>query len=171
MRLAGAVMIFTGCLGMGLLYRERLQGRIRALQKLEYVLELLNSEIRYGRSTLPECCLRVGEQLDDSFGRALISVWQESQEKDGISFPQLFTENMERVMREMPLTDTDRTTFLQFIPPQGFADGQMQQRAAQVCGQRLEKTKEGLERDSREKSRIVVGLGAMGGLLLILILW
>ena len=169
MRLAGAVMIFTGCLGMGLLYRERLQGRIRALQKL--VLELLNSEIRYGRSTLPECCLRVGEQLDDSFGRALISVWQESQEKDGISFPQLFTENMERVMREMPLTDTDRTTFLQFIPPQGFADGQMQQRAAQVCGQRLEKTKEGLERDSREKSRIAVGLGAMGGLLLILILW
>lgn len=171
MRLAGAVMIFAGCLGMGLLYRERLHGRIRALQKLEYVLELLNSEIRYGRSTLPECCLRVGEQLDDPLGRALIGVWQESQEQDGISFPQLFTENMERVMREMPLTDADRTTFLQFIPPQGFADGQMQQRAAQVCGQRLEKTKERLERDSLEKSRIAVGLGAMGGLLLILILW
>lgn len=171
MRLAGAVMILAGCLGMGLLYRERLQGRICALQRLEYVLELLDSEIRYGRSTLPECCLRVGEQLDDPVGRALIGVWRESQEQDGVSFPQLFAENMERAMREMPLTDADKRIFLQLVPPQGFADGQMQQRAAQICGQRLQRTKERLERDSLEKSRIAVGLGAMSGLLLILILW
>ena len=47
----------------------------------------------------------------------------------------------------------------------------MQLRAVESCRERLEKTRERLEREGAEKSRIAVGLGAMSGLLLILVLW
>ena len=55
LKAVGAVMILTGCIGTGLWYRSRFLGRIRALRQLAAILELLCSEIRYGRETLWTC--------------------------------------------------------------------------------------------------------------------
>lgn len=167
----GSVMILAGCFGLGILCRERLNGRIRALQLLMDVLELLEGEIRYGRSVLPECCRRVGEQTGGAFGAALSEVAERMQENEGDSFSEIFTDTVGRELEEMPLKKEDRDIFFQFASPGGFAEGQMQQRAMEQSRERLGKTKEKLERESAEKGRIAVGLGAMSGLLLILILW
>ena len=167
----GSILILAGSFGLGLLYRERMNGRIRALQQLMDILELLESEVRYGRSVLPECCKRVGEQTGGSLGEALSEVARRMQENEGISFSDVFTEVTASVLEEMPLVKEDRKTFIRFASPVGFTDGQMQQRAMEQCRERLGKTKEKLEQENAEKGRIAVGLGAMSGLLLILILW
>jgi len=166
-----SIMILTGCFGLGILHRENLNGRIRALQQLADILELLEGEVRYGRAVLPECCLRVGEQVKGGFGEALIRVFRETEEDCGIPFGEIFREIIGKQMEGLPLKREDEEAFFQFLSPAGFADGQMQERAMQLSRERLEKTKERLERESAEKGRIAVGLGAMGGLLLILILW
>ena len=168
---AGCIMILAGCFGMGLLYREKMNGRIRALQQLMDILELFESEVRYGRSVLPECCRRVGGQIGGAMGETLVYVSERVQENDGASFGEIFSENVGNVLKELPLKAEDRAAFFQFISPNGFMDGQMQQRAIEQCRERLGRTKEKLEQENAEKSRIVVGLGAMSGLLLILILW
>lgn len=167
----GSVMILTGCFGLGLLCRERLNGRIRALQQLMDVLELLESEIRYGRNVLPECCRRAGEQTGGSLGKAFVRVAEQMRENKGASFSEILRETVGDALEELPLKREDRELFFQFAAHGGFADGQMQQRAMEQSRERLGKTKEKLEQESAEKGRIAVGLGAMSGLLLILILW
>lgn len=170
-RILGGCMIFGGCLGLGLWHRAQMTGRIKALRELEHILELLSSEVRYSRATLPECCRHISKGLSQPFGEAFGNTGSRMEENGGLSFGEVFREEMEEAFRDMPLQETDREDFLRFAGQTGFADSQMQLRAMEQSAELLKDAREGLEREHAGKCRMAVGLGAMGGLLLILVLW
>jgi stage III sporulation protein AB len=164
-------MIFGGCLGLGVWYRFRMNGRIRALRSLRYILELLAGEVRYGQATLPECCGHIARYLSPPFDTAFEEIGRQMAENTGRSFGEIFRQEMDRVFMSLPLTEEDRQAFYEFTLQTGFADAQMQLRIIEQCMERLRVTQEQLEKGNAEKGRMAVGLGAMGGLLLILVLW
>lgn len=170
-REAGGLMIISGCLGMGLWYRARFGERIRVLRSLGRILELLSSEVRYGRATLPECCGHVAKSLTGSFSAAFLAVGRRMEENGGDSFGEVFREELGKVLGGLPLLESDREAFLQFAGQTGFSDCQMQLRALEQSGELLRNIWEKLEREHEGKCRMAVGLGAMGGLLLLLLLW
>lgn len=167
----GGIMIFSGCFGLGFWYREQLRGRVRALRLLQQILELLASEVRYGRAALPECCRHVSAQLPPPFDRAFGQVAEKMQENTGASFAEVLFYGLREPLSELPLKEEDRETFCRFAPQTGFMDGQMQLRVMEQSCHALGATAERLEGENAEKCRMAVGLGAMGGLLLILVLW
>ena len=170
-RILGGCMIFSGGLGLGLWYRSWLLGRARALRSLGSILELLAGEVRYGRATLPECCSRTARHLTAPFGEAFQRIGNRMEENTGVSFGETFREEMEGVLKELPLETEDRENFLRFTSQTGFMDGQMQLRAMEQSLELLRGTWEKLEQENTEKCKMAVGLGALGGLLLILVLW
>ncbi len=163
--------MFSGCFGLGLWYREQMNGRIRALRMLEGILELLASHVRYGRSTLPECCRQTAPQLEPCFRQAFTDVADMMEKNTGASFAEVFRDRLREPLRQLPLTEEDCEIFLGFASETGYADGLMQLRAIEQSVGRIEETARRLKKDHADKSRIAVGLGAMGGLLLIIILW
>ena len=167
----GGSMILIGCLGLGIWYRTQLTGRVSALRMLEHILELLASEVRFGRATLPECCIHVSAQVQEPVSRALSQVAERMRENDGVPFAAVFRECMEEPLRTLPLKKEDREGFFGFLSTVGYVDRQMQLRAMEHGCELMAGTIEKLERDNAEKCRMAVGLGAMGGLLLILVLW
>lgn len=170
LKAAGCCMILAGCFGMGLWYRSQFTGRIKALRQLQTILELLCSEIRYGRGTLPEACGRVAPRLSPPCREAFVQTAERMRENSGESFEKIFRECMGPPLGEMPLTDGDREEFLRFVPGSGFMDGQMQLRMIEESREQLKARTEGLERENAEKCRMAVGLGAMSGLIIILVL-
>ena len=171
LRGVGGLMIFAGCLGLGLWYRGQFKGRVRALRLLGNLLELLAGEVRYGRSTLPECCRHVSAQLPQPFAEALLNVDRQMQENTGRSFACVLREELEGPLNELPLKAEDREMFLRFAPQSGFMDRQMQLFAMQQCRELMAGTVEKLDRENADKCRMALGLGVMGGLMLILVLW
>lgn len=169
-RMLGGCMIFAGCLGLGLWYRFQMVGRIRAIRSLEHILELLGSEVRYGRATLPECCGHIARGLPAPFGEAFLEIGHRMEENTGLTFGEIFREEMAEALRGLPLRETDREDFLRFAWQTGYADAKMQLRAIEQSAELLKGTRERLEGENAEKCRMAVGLGAMGGLFLILIL-
>ena len=167
----GGAMVFMGCLGLGLWYRGQLTGRVKALRLLKSILELLFSEIRYGRATLPECCRHVASQLPAPFSEALREVDERMRKNEGDTFAAVFCECMRKPLEELPLRRDDRENFLSFASEGGFSDRQMQLRTLERSSELLSDTAERLQKENVEKCRMAVGLGAMGGLLLILVLW
>lgn len=167
----GGCLVFAGCLGLGLWYRHQFSARIKALRSLEHMLELLASEVRYGRATLPECCSHIAGGLDPGFEEAFLEVGRRMEENMGTSFGEVFREEMEKALGGLPLQEADRENFLRFSARTGFSDSQMQLREIEQSVGLLRDTRERLERENAEKCRMAVGLGAMGGLLLILVLW
>lgn len=169
-RILGDCMIFSGCLGLGLWYRLQLGGRIKTLRILRNILELLAGEVRYGRATLPECCGHTAKYLSPPFGKAFQAIGERMEENTGISFGEVFREEMDAALGDLPLKAEDRENFLYFTSQTGFADGQMQLRAIEQSAELLRATEEKLAQENAEKSRMAMGLGVMGGLLLILVL-
>ena len=167
----GGVMIFVGCLGLGVWYRGQLTGRVRALRLLKRILELLSGEIRYGRATLPECCRHTAAHLPESFGKAMQEVDERMRRNNGDTFPTVFCECMRKPLSELPLREEDREDFLGFVFESGFMDSQMQLQALERSCRLLADTTERLQKENVDKCRMAVGLGVMGGLLLILVLW
>lgn len=171
LKLLGSCMILTGCFGIGLWYRAQYRGRIRTIRMLREILELLSGEVRYGRSTLPECCSYVAKNVAAPFGGALEKVGQSMRDNTGLSFGETFQKEFGEAFEGMHLKEEDRDAFLQFTRQSCHADGQMQLRVMEQGMELLHRTEEALERENAEKCRMAVGLGAMSGILLILILW
>ncbi len=171
LRFLGSCMILTGCFGIGLWYRAQFNGRIKTVRQLREILELLSGEVRYGRSTLPECCSLVSRSVAPPFGGALERVGQGMRDNIGLSFGETFQREFEEVLEGMHLKDEDVEAFMRFTRQACHADSQMQLRAMEQGAEVLSRTEEALERENAGKCRMAVGLGAMSGILLILILW
>lgn len=92
------------------------------------------------------------------------------EENTGISFGEAFREEMGKAFAGLPLKEEDKENFLYFTSQTGFSDSRMQLRAMEQGMERLEVIQKALEKENAEKCRMAVGLGAMGGLLLVLAL-
>lgn len=128
------------------------------------------SEIRYGKTPLPECCKRIGERVKQPYSMAFWSIYQKMEENTGDSFAEIFCSQMEKCLMQFPLSSQDREQFLSFAEGNSFGDGSMQIRSIERSRELLQITVKNLERENAEKCRMAVGLGAMSGLLLIIIL-
>ncbi len=129
LKLLGCGMILCGCVGLGLWYRDQMDGRIKALRSLKNILELLSSEVRYGRAALPECCTHAARYLSTPFDGAFVKIGRRMEENTGAAFGEVFREEMAEGLASLPLKEKDREDFLQFTNRTGYMDSQMQLRA------------------------------------------
>ncbi len=127
-------------------------------------------EIRYGKTTLPECCKRVGERLKEPFQSTFFTIYQKMLENTGERFTTIFCKNMEACLKELPITRVDIEQFLSFATAESFEEEGMQLRTIERSRELLLLSVEKLEKENAEKCRMAVGLGAMSGLLLVIIL-
>lgn len=170
MRWLGGIMILTGSLGLGLWYRQQFRQRIIYLRQMVGVLEILMSEIRYGKTTLPQACKNAGIQIKGPLGEALVQVFVKMQENTGEIFGEVFSCHLGNVMRQLPLNREDVEAFLRFAGQNSFSDTSMQLRSLEQSRDMLDETVRGLEKVTEEKGRLAVGLGAMSGLLVVIVL-
>lgn len=170
MRLVGAVLILSGCTGLGLWYRQQFIGRLQALRVLSAILEMLMSEIRYGRATLPECCKEVAARVDEPYKGALMQVYEECEQATAAPFGEIFVQKTEQIFAQLSLKREECEIFVAPFKGQGFQDGQMQLKSLEQSLLRLQDMIRMQNEEQREKCRMSVGLGVMSGLLLIIVM-
>lgn len=163
-------MIVCGCLGLGIWYRQQFLGRLHRIRELIAILEQWSSEVRYNRSTLPECCLRIGNCREDRLGRICKEVYEEYITSEGSGFLEMAEESFRKKLNTLPLKKEDIDRFLLFTGREGYPDEAMQIRAIELAKQELERTAEMQQREISQKCRLSVGLGAMSGLLIVILL-
>ena len=148
MQMLGGFLILLGCFGMGLWYRQQFLGRLYTIRELIRILDQWISEIRYNGSTLPECCRQTGRQRKDRLGEICTEVYREYAETEDAGFLELAEKSFRRQLRILPLKKEDIEEFLRFA----------------------EHTADMQQREITQKCRLSVGLGAMSGLLILLLL-
>lgn len=168
--MAGTVMIVGGCLGLGLWYRQRMILSVQVLKDLGQILEMLKSEIRYGKATLPECCRHISAHMKEPYKSSFMEVFYRMHENTGEKFEVIFGEVLGSCFSKLPIEETDKEQFLQFVSPNSFTEEKMQLCAIEKSEESLRRRADELEKENTQKCRMAVGLGAMSGLLLVIIL-
>lgn len=111
MQMLGGGLILIGCLGLGLWYRQQMVLRLHFTRELICILEQWISEIRYNRSSLPECCRQIGRQRKDCLGEICDSVYREYAASEATSFLEFAQESFRRRLKPLPLKKRISSSF------------------------------------------------------------
>lgn len=140
------------------------------LRDLVRIMELLQSEIRYGNSPLPEACLQAGKKVGKPYSLALERVFTCMEENKGLSFAFVWKREMKECLDKLPIGKKERELFLQFANYSGFSDGQMQMRALEEYSELLKQATKEMEKQIQSKGKVVMSMGVASGVLLSIIL-
>ena len=102
--------------------------------------------------------------------RIFTEVYREYAETEDAGFLELAEKSFRRQLRMLPLKKEDIEEFLRFAEKEGYADETMQIKSIELSRQGLEHTADMQQREITQKCRLSVGLGAMSGLLILLLL-
>ena len=133
-------------------------------------MELFEGEIGYGRSTLPECCMMISKHMLQPYSDTFSRIHDKMRENKGESFDEVYRKEMQICLAGLPLTKEDRQLMLSVFAGDIYADYKMQLRAIERHLEGLRQIIGTLEGELAGKSRMAIGLGAMGGLLLVVVL-
>ncbi len=168
-RILGFFLIMTGCSGLGLWYCMQMKKEESCLQEMCRILELMCGEIRYGRSTLPECCRQLSKRVGQPYATCFYHIYEECCSNEGKSFEELSRRCVERELKDLVVSGEDKEQFVSCFSADGFRDGMMQLRNIEQTKEELEDKLAGLKSEGATKRRLAISLGIVSGLLLVIL--
>ncbi len=169
-RLAGFLIIMLGSCGCGFsLVRERKEylERCRAWEEL---LERMEHEIAFQKSSLPEICGRLSAHLSGRQRLFLEQVGRAFAENCGDTLGEVWKRELSCVLQEEPLKKELQREMESLGEKLCCEDSDMQRKMLRDTGEFVRKHLEEQERADREKNRLTLCAGVMGGLLLTVLL-
>lgn len=170
LRIIGAIFVMAGSSGLGFAYRHELYNAQKSLQYIRHILEMMISEVRYSKSTLPECCRQVGQKLDEPYRTAFLEIHRQLLEERSSSFVQCWEQEMGKCLGKLPISKREKEMVLAFAACGNMVDNGMQIRAIEQYRDMIDSTVKKRESVLAEQGRMAAGLGIMSGLLLTIVL-
>ena len=168
-KIIGYLLILAGCSGMGLWYSMRMQQKVWHLEEMIRILDMVVSEIDYGRSTLPDCYAWIKEKAQHPYQNIFQKIWESTQGESGQHFGKVTERIMEQELQSIPLGE-EKDIFIKCFSDVGYADEWLQRRNIERGRDKLRELLDTEEEDLKKRSKLAVSLGTMSGILLVLIL-
>lgn len=170
LKLIGAALVTAGAAGLGISYRQDLKDRLYHTKCLYTILELLESEISYSKAALPEACRMISYRTKKPYSSGLYNVWKIMNSNSGLTFSLVWKQEMGKCMHDIPIGSTEKEEFLNFADSTGYADNQMQLKMLEKCKKSVGEAIKHQEERMENKSKVVMSMGLIGGLLLTIVL-
>lgn len=170
LRLAGCLIVIAGSCGLafGIVgERKEYLERCRTWRELFFLME---NEIGYQKSSLPEICGRVGMHLSGNKGKFLKCVGEGLAGGGGSTLGEIWRREAEKIFAEEPLKRELEKEVLKLGEKLCFEDSDMQRKILLDIESCLKKHEEEQESLHREKNKLTLCAGVMGGLLVTILL-
>lgn len=165
----GLFMILAGCSGLGLWYSGQFQKQFATLQAFCSMLELYLGQIRFGRYSLPECCLQLAERVQEPYGKIFGDIYEEACANSGESFGSICERYLTEGLKTAVCQKKDKEIFVSCFSKGGFEEDVQQLRYIEQAKAELEDRLARTAGENASKCRLALSLGTMGGLLLVLL--
>ena len=167
-RFLGAALLMAGCGGLGLSAVNRLVGRVRDLRELSAGLEILQRELGWRLSPLPEALETAARGTHGRIAQFFAFCAQGAKQLAGAPFRTLWSRGLEQC--PLQLNREDRALLEQLGPVLGRYDGDSQRQAVENVLAGLSRQQARAEDDRRRLGRVYGVLGLTAGLFLTLML-
>ncbi len=170
LRLFGFLIIITGSCGCGFSVVKERMDYLKRCRDWQELLELMENEIAFRKSSLPEICSRAGGHLSGALGIFLARVGRAFRENQGETLGEVWREEIRKVLREDTLKKEIEDELESLGERLCFEDSEMQRKVLQDMRELLKKHCEEQEKLNREKNKLTLCAGVMGGLFLTILL-
>lgn len=169
-KLAGIILLMTGCVGLGIDKVKDEKRRIVELRQIKRIILRIQNEMVYGKRTLPEICFLLGQCMEEPYQDIFRTLYQRQKENSGYVLEKLWKEQMEEGMKELPLRGEEKDILRRLPEHLGIQDEAMQ--AADI-GQSMDILEERIKQAEAEygnKARVIMSVSVMAGLFISILL-
>ena len=150
-KILGYLLILAGCSGIGLWYSVRMQQKVWHLREMIRILDMVISEIDYGRSTLPECCAWIKEKTPQPYRNIFQKMLDNTEPEKGQHFGVVSEKIMQLELQNLPLGE-EKEIFIRCFSDVGYADEWLQRRSMERGRAQLSELLETEEEDLKKRS-------------------
>lgn len=169
-KVIGSILVAAGSFGLGLSFYLDLKKRLWNLEYMYKICMNLESEIRYGHSSIPDICFRMSGILENPYGEFFYDVYDKMQENDGTAFGNIWENECSNLYGKLPVKPEEFALFREFTVVGNSPDINLQEEAIQCQMQKLEHTVAILKNEVVKKGKMYTSLGLIGGLFIIIVL-
>lgn len=169
LKLAGCLCIVCGCIGWGGNRIREEKKRIRHLQELIRIIRRIQSEISYGKHTLPEICLILSESCQEPFGGCFGAIYERTGRQDDSCLGQVWIQEITRCMQAVSLQEEEQEILRDLPQNLGLQEEKYQ---AESIGQSIDlliRKCRRAEDACENKSRVIFSLSILTGVFLVIL--
>jgi len=161
----GSLLVILGALGFSVSLCQEYRMRLILLKRIRGVYEYMEFQISYGKLPIPEILrkLSLKDELcfQQEFGRIARRM-----EEGGQDFAVIWKEELEAPLKKSGLRQKEQEWLLAFPTKQGFLKGQAQAESLNEIRRELEEGIESLQREQKNRNKMIMSVGVAGGVLL-----
>lgn len=169
-RIIGALMIIVGCGVAGLIVARTIAQRPKYLQNMSFALQLLETEIEYGRTSLAEAGQQIAAQTNPPVKGFFNIFSQNLHDTQGMSAAEAWEQALD-VLLQAGMTKNDVEMIGQLGGILGRSDVQDQLKHINLLQKRLNSASDQAEFDRVRNERLWNYLGFCVGALVVLLLY
>lgn len=170
LKLAGVLLIITGCTCYGLLERAGLRLRVRQMKQAAEMMRSIRSEVLYGKASLDTACRETAGRVSAPYNTFLQWVYEENRKNRGQSFYEIWKEELHRIDSTLLLKQEEKELLEQFGGCSGSMDMALQEASMERVYQELAQKIRQAENDCENRVKIALCLSTAGGIVLALLL-
>ena len=171
-RILGFAAILTGTMGCGFSIIKERKVDVEECKEWIYVLSVVENEMAFQKSTLPEICLRISKQstINRTKREFLKNVYNRMQEKTGESFGVVWKEEFIRHGLGNECKKEIEEEIMCIGERMFFEDVSMQQNVLHTTMQKIEYYMQKKQKANETENKVVLCMSVMSGLLITILL-
>ncbi|MGN0438804.1 MAG: stage III sporulation protein AB [Lachnospiraceae bacterium] len=169
-KLIGGVCILGAAIYGGLCISQTFDERYWQLRHIYSILLQLKSELEYLNTTLPECFISLGEGAKEPVKSWLLQIGEDLEKKEGEGFSDIWLKNIDMLYDNSALRKEDICFIKELGDKLGIQDGQSQSKAIEYTLLQLERNRTNLEKEMKEKKKVITTIAMFLGFVTLIVL-
>lgn len=170
LKLVGIVLVIGSFTGIGMAQHQQYQGRVRTLRDLLSALDVMDGELSYRLSSVPDIVRLLAHSPSTAVSRVFSYIQDALGKEDGLSLTYKWMKGFQQVGPEIGLRPDDVLIFCDLSDFIGKYDVRSQQKSVSYARKRVEGQLKLAEAECKSKGMVYRSCCIAAGLLLVLVL-
>lgn len=170
LKVLGSIIIIASTSAIGFLYSMLFSERISQIRDIQYVLNMLESEVVFKSTPITEAFYNVSLSCNQVIKKLFINMSDLLKEKQVDGIMQAFDKSLEIVRSDLYLEDEEVEVIRTFMQTLGIGDLEAQKKNFNITLEKLKTFEKNAEEAKKKKERLYQYLGVSFGILIVIIL-
>lgn len=169
-KLLGVLLLMVGSVGFASTLCKEQRNKLLLLLQMRQMFVLIQEDIRYSGCPLPLVIEKTAKKVREPFCMALTKISRELLKNGGEMLYEVWEKEMKSIFKELAFSQKQQELLLEFPKSLGFWEREGQAKALTFYIEETDKWILQMEKEEKDKNKVIMSLGAATGILLSVLL-